>query len=312
MITRITNAAISAAAQRNLQTAMQRLATAQTKASSLEAISKPSDNPAGTATSMAIRAETRANAQFSRNVGDAQGWLATADTALASATTILNRVRDLTVRGANDGSINASGKEAIAIELETLRDSLMDAANAKYAGRTVFAGTSDAGTAVTAEPVLDADGKPVAGETKVVFNPPAGGTVERRTGANTTIRVDTDATAVFGPATEGGDDVFSLISNIIKDLRAGTNISTRIGDVDSAMQQVRDAQTSVGVRHATVLAADASLKDEAVALEGRRSAVEDVDLGTAILDLKTQEVAYQAALAASAKVLQPTLMDFLR
>lgn len=311
MITRITNAGIGAAAQRNLQTAMQRLATAQTKASSLEAISKPSDNPAGTATSMAVRAETRANAQYSRNVGDAQGWLATADTALASATTILNRVRDLTVSGANDGGLNAGGKEAIAIELETLRDSLADAANTKYAGRLVFAGTSDSAAVVTLNPVLDAEQKPVKGEVEVTMTT-EGGTVDRRTGANTTVRVDTDATAVFGPAQEGGDDVFSLIGNIIKDLRAGTNISTRIGDVDSAMQKVRDAQTSVGVRHATVLAADASLKDDAVALEGRRSAVEDIDLGTAILDLKTQEVAYQAALAASAKVLQPTLMDFLR
>lgn len=299
MITRITNAGISAAAQRNLQTAMQRLATAQTKASSLEAISKPSDNPAGVATSMAVRAETRANAQYSRNVDDAQGWLATADTALASATTILNRVRDLTVSGANDGGLNANGKEAIAIELETLRDSLMDAANSRYAGRTIFAGTSDAGVAV----VKNDDGS--------FTIPPSGGSVERRTGANTTVRVDTDATAVFGPTKEGAD-VFSLISNIIKDLRSGTNISSRIDQVDASMQQVRDAQTSVGVRHATVLAAKSSLLDDAVALEGRRSAVEDIDLGTAVLDLKTQEVAYQAALAASAKVLQPSLMDFLR
>lgn len=310
MITRITNAGISAAAQRNLQTAMQRLATAQTKASSLEAISKPSDNPAGVATSMAVRAEARANAQYSRNVGDAQGWLATADTALASATTILNRVRYLTVQGANDGGLNASGKEAIAIELETLRDSLVDSANSKYAGRLVFAGTSDKGAAV--ELNRDAEGKVITEDGSVAQFLGAGGSVERRTGANTTIRVDTDATAVFGPAEEGGDDVFSLISNIIKDLRAGTNISSRITQVDASMQQVRDAQTSVGVRHATVLAADSSLKDDAVALEGRRSAVEDIDLGTAILDLKTQEVAYQAALAASAKVLQPTLMDFLR
>lgn len=310
MITRITNAGISAAAQRNLQTAMQRLATAQTKASSLEAISKPSDNPAGAATSMAVRAETRANAQYSRNVGDAQGWLATADTALASATTILNRVHDLTVRGANDGSINADGKDAITIELETLRDSLADAANTKYAGRNIFAGTSDEGFAVRFN--KDADDRVTEVNGSVVQFSATGGTVDRRTGPNTSVRVDTDATAVFGTAQEGGDDVFSLISNIIKDLRAGTNISTRIGEVDSAMKQVRDAQTSVGVRHATVLAADASLKDDAVALEGRRSAVEDVDLGTAILDLKTQEVAYQAALAASAKVLQPTLMDFLR
>lgn len=310
MINRITNAGINASAQRNLQTAMQRLATAQTKASSLEAISKPSDNPAGTATAMAVRAEARANAQFTRNVGDAQGWLATADTALASATTALNKVRDLTVSGAN-GSINPSGREAIAIELESLRDTLVDVANSNYAGRLVFAGTSNHDAAITLNKNADGDVISVDG-TVAAFPVAAGGSVERRTGTNTSVRVDTDATAVFGPAQEGGDDVFSLISKIITELRDGSDVSKNLGAVDAAMGQVRDAQTSVGVRHANVLAAESSLLDHAVALEGRRSAVEDVDLGTAVLELKTQEVAYQAALAASAKVLQPSLMDFLR
>ena len=36
------------------------------------------------------------------------------------------------------------------------------------------------------------------------------------------------------------------------------------------------------------------------------------DLGSVIMDLKLQETNYQVALAATAKVLQPTLMDFLR
>lgn len=306
MITRITNAGIGAAAQRNLQTAMQRLATAQTKASSLEAISKPSDNPAGTATSMAVRAETRANAQYSRNVNDAQGWLATTDTALSSATTALNRVRDLTATGAN-GSINASGRDALAVELKGLRDTLVDVANTQYAGRLVFAGTADAKEAVTVTP----NGATEEKDDVIVGFTPSGGTVDRRTGPNTSVRVDTDAASVFGSDQEGGD-VFSLISKIIADLHGGGDVSKNLSAVDAAMQKVRDVQTSVGVRHATVLAADASLKDDAVALEGRRSAVEDIDLGTAVLELKTQEVAYQAALAASAKVLQPSLMDFLR
>lgn len=309
MINRITNAGISASAQHNLQTAMQRLATAQTKASSLEAISKPSDDPTGTATSLAVRAEARANAQYTRNVGDAQGWLATADTALASATTALNRVRDLTVTGAN-GSINPSGREAIAIELESLRDTLADTANTRYAGRLVFAGTSDERAAVELNKNVEGDVVSVDG-TVAKFPVAAGGSVERRTGPNTSIRVDTEAASVFG-GKEGGDDVFSLISKIITDLRGGGDVSKNLGAVDAAMQQVRDAQTSVGVRHATVLAAESSLLDKAVALEGRRAAVEDIDLGTAVLELKTQEVAYQAALAASARVLQPSLMDFLR
>ncbi len=47
-------------------------------------------------------------------------------------------------------------------------------------------------------------------------------------------------------------------------------------------------------------------------LEAQRSSVEDLDLATVILDLQVQEVNYQSALAVTARVLQPTLMDFLR
>ena len=39
--------------------------------------------------------------------------------------------------------------------------------------------------------------------------------------------------------------------------------------------------------------------------------MEDVDLSKVILELKTQEVAYQTALAVTARALQPTLMSFL-
>ena len=47
-------------------------------------------------------------------------------------------------------------------------------------------------------------------------------------------------------------------------------------------------------------------------LEAQRSGIEDVDLAQAALSLKLQEVSYQAALSVTSKVLQHTLMDFLR
>ena len=78
------------------------------------------------------------------------------------------------------------------------------------------------------------------------------------------------------------------------------------------MQDLLAAQATVGATHATVLAAEESLLGDAVSLEGRRAGLEDIDLASAILELKTQEVSYQAALSATARTLQPSLMDFLR
>jgi len=49
-----------------------------------------------------------------------------------------------------------------------------------------------------------------------------------------------------------------------------------------------------------------------VSLESRRAAVEDVDSVEVLIRLQAQELVYRSALAVNARVLQPSLMDFLR
>lgn len=291
-MTRITTASLAFNSERNLNAAAARLASIQDKIGSHKEISRPSDNPVAAADIMAVRAEQRRNEQFARNAEDANGWLATTDTALATATNLMQKVRDLTVKGANDGALPATARDAIASELEQLAESLISAANAQYNGRHVFAGTSDAPAAV--------------GE-NMEFS--ASAAVERRIGPATTIRIDSSGTAAFG---EGPSSVFALIGAIAADLRTGTNVSARIAQVDAHLQNILATHSTVGARHAAVLSASESLLADSVSLEARRSSTEDIDLASAILNLKTQEVAYQAALSAAARTLQPSLMDFLR
>ncbi|MCV9996286.1 flagellar hook-associated protein FlgL [Paeniglutamicibacter sp. ZC-3] len=291
-MTRITTASLTTNTERNLQAAMNRLATIQNKAGTHKEIGRPSDDPAGTANVMALRTQQRQNEQFSRNVQDANGWLSTTDQALTTATDILQHVRDLTVKGANDGALPPDAKEAIALQLDQLHDALLNTANTQFMGRHVFAGTSDQASAV---------------DSAYGFSGTSG--VERRIGTNSSVRVDADGAQVFG---EGNTSVFQLIKNIVADLRAGTNISSHIGELDASLQRVLGSQASIGASHAAVLAADDALLADSVSLEARRSGIEDIDLGSVILELKTQEVAYQAALSAASRTLQPSLMDFLR
>lgn len=291
-MTRITNASLSFNTERNLQAALTRLATVQDKIGTQREITRPSDDPSGTANAIAVRAQQRQNEQFARNVQDANGWLSTTDNALSTATDVMQRVRDLTVKGANDGALAPDAKEALALELEQLREELVSAANTQYRGRHVFAGSSDAASAL--------DGN---------WQFTGSSAVDRRIGPNSQVRVDSDGAAVFG---EGADSVFALIDTIAAGLCAGTNISGRINEVDDRLQQILGAHATVGASHAAVLSADEALAGDAVALEARRSGLEDIDFSSAILQLKTQEVAYQAALSAASRTLQPSLMDFLR
>ncbi|TFC66967.1 flagellar hook-associated protein FlgL [Cryobacterium sp. TMT2-4] len=296
MIARVTSQTQMRSAQTNLQANLARMAQLQEQATTLKAIARPSDDPARAADSLTVRTEQRAVTQYARNADNGDGWLTTASMALAEATNLLNQVRDLTVQGANDGALSPAAKEAIAARLDGLTQNLLAQANADYLGRSVFAGNSDAGLAFRDDPDF-------------TFTGTATASVDRRIGADTTVRVDADGAAIFGTAS---NSIFALIGTIADDLRTGTNVGAHLTAIDLAMKTVLTAQTDVGVRQAQIQKAGEALVQHKGNLEAQRAGIEDVDLGQAILDLKLQEVTYQAALSVTARVLQPTLMDFLR
>jgi flagellar hook-associated protein 3 FlgL len=290
----VTNATQTLTAQRNLQLSLQRQAQLYDQATSRQQITKPSDDPTATASALGVRADQAATAQYQRNVDNGDAWLTTADSTLTSVESIMRRVRDLTVTGANDGSLSGEAKEAIATELDGLKKSLLSLANTTYLGRTVFAGNSDAG---------------VAFQPDYSFTGAAGSTVERRIGPDTTVRVDADGAAVFGT---GSGSVFALIDGISNDLRTGVNVGPRLGGIDDRMKAIVGEHAEIGGRQTRLDKAKDTLAVGANSLEAQRSSLEDVDLSKVLLDLKTQDVNYQTAIAVTARVLQPTLMDFLR
>ncbi|WP_130176781.1 flagellar hook-associated protein FlgL [Cryobacterium sp. SO1] len=296
MIPRVTSQTQMRSAQANLQASAQRLAQLQEQSSTLKTISRASDDPARAANAIAVRAEQRATAQYTRNADNGDGWLTTLDTALGASTTILNKVRDLTVQGSNAGTMTPAAREAIAVQIDGLKKDLLTQANATYLGRTVFAGNSDAGAAFSPEGVHS--GGSAAG-------------VERRVGADSTVRVDADGAAIFG---NGTTSVFALLDTITLALRS-TNPTVKVSDhlaaVEVALNTVIAASSDVGARQARIESASAGLVTQKGSLEAQRVQLEDADLATVILDLKLQEVAYQSALAVTARVIQPTLMDFL-
>ncbi|MCU1437691.1 MAG: flagellar hook-associated protein 3 [Naasia sp.] len=304
MIGRITNHQQLASATRNLQTSRALLAHVQEQASSGRTISRPSDDPAGTAAAMRVRTEQRAVEQYGSNITDGLAWLATADNALSSSASLLHQVRDLTVRGANSGTMTPASREALAADLEGLRSDLLQQANTSYLGRTIFAGNSDAGSAFTTTAAV-----PPATAPTYAFTGGADAPVTRRISAAESVTVDVNGGATFG---DGAGSVFALLDSIVADLRAGAEVSARITEVDAALTRVTTQQAVVGTRYARMERAQDANLSQSIALETQRSGIEDVDPAKVIIDLKSQELTYQTALAVTARALQPTLLDYLR
>ncbi|ALE04193.1 flagellar hook-associated protein 3 (plasmid) [Arthrobacter sp. ERGS1:01] len=295
MLTRVTMQTSAASAQRGMQSNSAKLAQAQLNAGNLQKNPRLSDDPSAAADSLAVRAAQAQAAQYGRNIDNGNDWMTTANGALDTSVTLLQRVQYLTLQASSDG-LPAVAKEAIAAELDSIRTDLLGQANTKYLGRSVFAGNSDEKNAF-------ADGAPPT------FTGAPGSTVQRRIGPDATIRVDADGAAIFGT---GADSVFGLIDKISADLRSGAPVRDSIDSVNAALDNVIGQRSVVGARHAELLRAKDTNTTAVVDLENQRAGVEDLDLGSAILDLKTQELAYQASLSVTAKVLSSTLMDFLR
>lgn len=294
MLGRVTQQTVQASSLRNLQSNLSRMATLQAQMSSGTKLSLPSDDPAATSDVMRLNASSRQLDQYSRNASDGTSWLTTIDTALSSTTAALQRVRDLTVQGGN-GAYGTTSRQALATEITGIRDELLKQANTTFLGRTVFAGTSNAGAAFD--------------PTTYAFKGTPGSSVQRQVGADTAVRVDSDGSTVFG---QGSSSVFALLDQISGTLNAGGDPTSSLTALDGHLQAVTNEAASIGSRQRVLDASTADLTAASQTVKTQTSGLQDIDLAEVIMQLKSQEVAYQGALGATSRVLQPTLMDFLK
>jgi flagellin len=116
-------------AQRHLGITANSLATAVERLSSGLRINHAADDAAGLSISQKLESQVRGTAQAQRNAQDGISLLQTADGALDEVHTILQRMRELTVQGAND-TMTSSDRQAIVTELNQ-QGSELDAINSQ-------------------------------------------------------------------------------------------------------------------------------------------------------------------------------------
>ncbi|MDQ4007782.1 MAG: flagellar hook-associated protein FlgL [Actinomycetota bacterium] len=284
----------------SLQGGLARLARTQEQLHTGRIINRPSDSPTGTNTAMRLRAETAAQTQYTRNAQDGLGWLGQLDSTITSMLDRVNKVRDLALQGASTGSTSQQAREALASEAEQIRSDLLARANSQHLGRPIFGGTT-AGKQAYDPATGGYLGEPVAGP---------GTTVQRSVADGVSVRVDMTGPEVFG---NGPDALFAVIDDVVRHLRTDpAALSGDLDRLDTALQGMRTAVADVGTRYARLEQATQTAKDTTLELQASLSEVENVDLAKAMMDLQMQEVAYQGALATTARVLQPSLIDFLR
>ena len=298
-VTRVTQNMTSRHALAGVQAGLGRLAGVQEQLSTGRILNRPSDDPNGTTSAMRLRSSLADQRQYARNAADGLGWLNQVDSTLGSMTDQVRRARELALQGANAGSMGPQAREALATEVDQIRAGLIAGANTTYVGRPIFGGVTLGTRAYeeTTPPTVTFVG--VAGE------------VTRTVADGTRLRVDVTGPEVFEDAT---GSVFDHLDRLSTALRSGNtaDISTAVDDLGRDGDRMTDVRASVGTRAARIERAKVAADDAELSLASTLSEVENTDLPKAVMELKMQEVAYQAALAATARVTQPSLLDFLR
>lgn len=298
---RVTQSTIAATMLGGLQSNLDRMQSVQGRLSSGKQLNRPSDSPSGVLDAMAYRSSLRRLEQYTRNARDGLGWLGTADQALTTSLDLVRRARDLAV-GAGNAGLSDEARAAMASEIDALRSSLLSIANTRYGDRPVFGGTASVTDAYAPSGAYLGDG----------------GAVERSVGEGARVTVNLTGPEVFGPAAGGGASLFDVLGTMAAHLRSGdpTQValvtSTDLSALDGWRTRIQDQLSVVGARYNRVETMRTRADDAASTVTERLSEVEDVDLPKTVMELQLQEVSYKAALAASARVVQPSLVDFLR
>jgi flagellar hook-associated protein 3 FlgL len=286
------NAALGSLA--GLQSAASRLTALQSQLSSGRKITKPSDDPVGTVSALALRGELQRANQYQANAQSGLDWLTEVDSTLTSVQNQAQHVRTLVLHGANTGTNDASSLNALADNVDQFRQSMLSLANTTYEGRPIFGGTTAGTTA------FDSTGTYV-GDT---------GSVSRTVSANDNVQINQTGTAVFGA---NGSNLFDVLSTISSDLRTNpANLSADLGTLDTAMNTLSAQQGQAGAMYQRIQTMQTNASGDSLQLTSQLSSVQDVDIADMAIQVSSANLAYQASLQTTANIRQTSLLDYLK
>jgi flagellar hook-associated protein 3 FlgL len=286
----------------NLNRSNKAMGKYQEQASSGKKINKPSDDPVTAVRGMFYRSSLDEIDQYKSNADDGLSWLTTTDEALDEVTSVLQRVRELTVKGLN-GTNDPNARYAIAEEVNQLKEHLGEVANAQIAGKYIFAGTD-----VLTPPFRDDPA--VAGSAKEFRNANQE-KLELQVGQTNNVQINVRGIDVFNNDGIGG--IFKVLTDIVSEFRSPTAGTTdHLDKLDGQVDNLLKERSELGARMNRMELSVSRIGGLEVSTTRLLSSEEDVDLAQVITDLKTQESVQNAALSVGARIIQQSLVDFLR
>lgn len=293
---RVTQGMLSGNMLRNLMNSQEKMGTYLEQLYTGKKISRPSDDPVVAMKGMNYRTRVIEVEQYKRNVGELHNWMDNTDAALDKTTQALQRMRELTIKASNSTN-DRDELQSIKKEIEQLEEHIVDLANTNVNGKYIFNGSS-----TSDEPVEFSEG---------VVSKISAGTTDVFIEVSTGTRIQ----ANVSPETVFTEELFTMIADLKEGLDDATDrsaLSESLDALDTQINATIDARATLGARMNRVELIEHRLDEQEVIAKKTMSTNEDIDFEVAITNLITQESLHRAALSVGSRIIQPSLVDFLR
>lgn len=310
---RITNKYMTSSMVRNIQLNLSNLARSQEQLSTSKRLLRPSDDPNVMGQFLSIRSNLSYMEQYNQNINDGLSYLNMNDTAMGTLGDLLAKASEYTVQAAND-TYSAEDRAAIAEQIDKMIDQVVDLGNSSVGDKFIYAGTKN-------------DAIPFKRDGDTIIYSGDTNEVRREVLAGTDYRIDspgitTSGTAgVFGTATGPdvngdytvGDGIFKVLFDLRDRLNSNdtAGIESSIDELKQETDNLLQYRVQVGARTSHFEVLQNMLGDQEVKLTENLNNIEGADMERLSIEYAQQLLSYEASLAAGAKNLQISLLNFL-
>ena len=285
---RVTQSMLSNNMLRNLSNSYSRMDKLQDQISTQKKFTKPSDDPVAAMMGMNYRTDLNKIQQFTRNIGEVRNWVDSTDDALDKGVLALQRIRELTLQASN-GTLEGDQRKAVAEEIKQLKEHLQNLGDTQVGGKYIFNGNQ-----TNVRPSESGFQR---------------GTIELEVFSGIKIPVNTEGKALFGDMLSEDGDIQKLITALEAN---DPDVGDMLENVDKNIDNFLSARALIGAKQNRVELMEDRLSQQEVFSTRILSDNEDIDMEKAIIELTTQESIHRAALSVGARIIQPSLTDFLR
>lgn len=300
---------------RNLQLSTSKVQQTMNQLSSLKEVSKSSDNPLLVAKILDLNVSVAQNKTYGQTISDSTQWSQTQDSALDSVSTLMLNIRNLIEASANSGTVTQETLDANRKEISQSIAGVVDALNTNYDGRYIFGGTK------TQEPpfrvIKDSQGQVTSFEYQGNADD-----LQREISNGVTLDLATDGSRFMNATGSSGLDenepaeLTQFFNGLIDTLKSGDpdrELSSKyLEGIDKFTDNFTDYRSKIGSIENRLSSASARNSAEKNTLAETLSNKQDVDVAEKFMEYQNQMVAYQSTLSMGTRIMQTTILDYIR